>query len=77
MFENSPYKQIDRHDAVYDDGIVKLKLNVESFIREDNKCGYAVYLSEINPPLAPDDYNRVVENISRNHADRGLLCSIE
>ena len=76
MLGKLPYQRVGKNDAVYDDGIIKLKLTIEAFKKAD-KWGEAVYLSEIKPPLSPDDKERISANISRSLKAEGRLCSIE
>jgi hypothetical protein len=71
------YQRVGRHDAVYDDGIIKLKLTVEDFKAKDGKWGEAVYLSEVKPPLAPEDKERVANNIRNALIAEGQHYSIE
>lgn len=76
MTNKSPYLRVGKNDAIYDDGEIQLKLTVEAYKKGDD-WGEAVYLSEIKPPLRPDDYERVANNIRKSLADEGRLCSIE
>jgi hypothetical protein len=76
MTGKPPYQRIGRNDAIYDDGEIKLKLTVEAY-KDGDSWGEAVYLSEIKPPLRPDEYERVANNIRKTLAAEGRLCSIE
>ena len=77
MSEKPAYKRIGRNDAIYDDGVIKLNMTVEAYKAKDGKWGTAVYLSEIKPPLKPDDYKRVANNIQAAVLAEGRHCSIE
>ena len=81
MSEKPAYQRIGRNDAVYDDGVIKLKMTVEAYKAKDGKWGEAVYvlrqLRELNPPLSPERIEQVVKNIQATLAAEGRHCSIE
>jgi len=77
MSEKPAYQRTGRNDAVYDDGVIKLKMTMEAYKAKDGKWGEAVYLSCVKPPLSPDIFERVANNIREALTAEGRHCSIE